>query len=183
MLRRTLTILSPIGLLLSAVAWVAQARSPIVFYHTNVPASLRAHLSARICMFSKEWWVESPPVDARSVPGFAGMMITHGDPIGPTKTVTRSIGYAAIRDGRFDVRFGTETLITDRTNNDYVEFGRWFSSVYRVPLWSIALGCALAGGLLTVLPAFRRRKRNKVGLCAKCGSDLRPSSSGEGSLW
>ncbi len=45
----------------------------------------------------------------------------------------------------------------------------------RLPLWMPSFLCATVFGLTCGLPLARRRKRKKLGLCLKCGYDLRAS--------
>ncbi len=105
----------------------------------------------------------------------------HGSPHGKTQKVTRMIGCAFLAEGLLIARIGTETLITDDQDQNsfyfYLEFDRSYMDgrMYSIPIGSIALVCALASGLLTILPILRRRKRKKLGLCIKCGYDLRGS--------
>ena len=44
-----------------------------------------------------------------------------------------------------------------------------------VPLWNVCAFFSLTLYLLHFLPRSRRRKRKKLGLCVKCGYDLRAS--------
>ncbi len=113
----------------------------------------------------------------RSLPGETSTGLMYGHLDACSKTVTHSIGYAALHKGELQFGIGTETLVTDETNSDYLEFSRSYqhSNLYWIPLWSIALVCALASGLLTVLPVLRRRKHARRGLCLCCGYDLRGS--------
>ena len=45
----------------------------------------------------------------------------------------------------------------------------------RVPMWAITALFAASSCVLALLPLHRRRKRKKLGLCLKCGYDLRAS--------
>ena len=105
-------------------------------------------------------------------------MLMYGELDACTKTVTRLIGYAVLYKGEFQFGIGTETVITDDVNTDYLEFSCSYqnSNLYWIPLWSIAVVCALASGLLTALPVLHRRKRAKRGHCLHCGYDLRGST-------
>ncbi len=59
----------------------------------------------------------------------------------------------------------------------FIDFDTWWwpqGSFFFLPFWIPGLVC-LAFLLFTVLPFHRRRKRKKLGLCLKCGYDLRAS--------
>ncbi|MCH8828105.1 MAG: hypothetical protein IID45_00855 [Planctomycetes bacterium] len=67
----------------------------------------------------------------------------------------------------------TEGLVVE----GFIDFDTWWwlkDSFFFLPFWIPALVC-LAFLLFTVLPIHRRRKRKKLGLCIKCGYDLRAS--------
>ncbi len=55
MLRKTLTILSLIGLLLSVAAWGAQIPKPIVLYTSELPHSDFVDLSYHVDPYPSEW--------------------------------------------------------------------------------------------------------------------------------
>ena len=48
-------------------------------------------------------------------------------------------------------------------------------SALKLPLWIPAVAFAIAPISFILLPLHRRRKRKKLGLCIKCGYDLRAS--------
>ncbi len=172
MARKLMIILFLLGLCASVIAWVAQARSPVSLYSSAIPEDLPPVLTG----VAEEMWPVGPHGVMYAGLRFGTLSVGRGDLGVNPRTVTRSIGYAVLCDSRLEVGFGTETLITDDKISDYFEFRRSFWNVYRVPLWSIALVCALASSLLTVLPVLRRRKRAKRGRCLHCGYDLRGST-------
>ena len=135
MIRKTLTILSLIGLLLSIACLVASMFDVVL---TDRPCKLflsNAHLGiigyyddftlGGTIVFSGPWW-------SSFAPSFGNSAITVG---GST-------------------------------------FRMWSLSI---PLW---MPIALFGFLFwrSFVPLYRRRKRKKLGLCLKCGYDLRGSS-------
>ncbi len=179
MIRKTLTILSLIGLLLSVGLWGAQVRKPILIYSSSLPDNLpnRPRVLSKASESNKNLHSQV----MHSFVGGSGFHSVQGSPRGKTHKVTRMIGCAFLADGLLIARIGTETLITDDQDQDsfyfYLEFDRSYmvGRMYSIPIWSIALVCALASGLLTIPPVLRRRKRKKLGLCLKCGYDLRAS--------
>ncbi len=172
MARRVMIILFLLGLCTSVVAWVAQARSPVFLYRSAIPDDLPPVLTG----VAEEMWPVGPFGNMSSDLRTEIVSVRTSDPGVNPRTVTHSIGYVALREGGLEVGFGTETITTDDERSDYGEFGRSFVNVYRVPLWSIVLVCALVSGLLTVLPVLRRRKRARRGQCLHCGYDLRGST-------
>ena len=128
MLRRTLTILSLIGLLLSVGAWGAS----YVFISHHAKSHLISVFEGRICY--DHYSFESPSSEWHY--------------------------------GGFD-SFRTRWWIT------YYQFSGGVWGV-QIPLW---LPAALFGvwPVWLLLPYHRRRKRKKLGLCLKCGYDLRAS--------
>ncbi len=188
MFRKLLTIFFLLGLLTSVVAWVAQARKPLLIYSSSLPENLLSWpawpaMSSQMSESSLRIGhseVMPPPM------GTFSFSTGYGSEFVETQKVTRTIGCAFLADGALIARIGNETIITDCQNSDYSEYD---SSVYfnyerrypanrtcRIPIWSIAVVCAVASGLLTVPPVLRRRKRARRGLCLHCGYDLRGST-------
>ena len=147
MLRKTLTILSLIGLLLSVGLWGASyfhiecARSGYVF-------TIAAGALSVIAMDDSE---RQATPDFCRCHGFGGFQ-TYWIP---------EIGVAS--GGK----------VTIHRFYYFAPFGGWLW-VLEVPLWMPTL---LGAVMLSVsgLPLYRRRKRKKLGLCLKCGYDLRAS--------
>ncbi len=147
MLRKTLTILSLIGLLLSVGLWGASyfhiecARSGFVF-------TIAAGALSVIAMDDSE---RKATPDFCRCHGFGGFQTDWipeiGVPSGGKATIHRFYYFAP--------------------------FGGWLW-VLDVPLWMPTILWAV---ILSVsgLPLYRRRKRKKLGLCVKCGYDLRAS--------
>lgn len=177
MIRKTLTILSLLGLLLSAGAWTVQARKPVLLFSTSLPENLPQNRPAVLSELSESNWGMIHSEAMLSPLGECGFTAIYGTPRGKTQKVTRMIAGASLTGGALIARLGTETLITDDQNKNYLEFGRSYpaNQMCRIPIWSVALTCAIACGLLTITPFLRRRRRKKLGLCLKCGYDLRAS--------
>ena len=153
MLRKTITILSLIGLLLSVGLWGVSYWYVIVSY---APARCSIFLTNGHLAFTYQ--TRSPTFDAKQVAqGLENYFESEG-------LDTVSLGGAVIG------WMGTETMTTtwwrftfEHTNGD-TEVG--------LPLWVPCL-------VFSVLPAYavalfhRRRKRRWLGLCVKCGYSLR----------
>ena len=180
MARKALVILFLLGLCASLVAWVAQTRSPVSIYGSSLPENLLQNWpgwpaflsqSSELRILIGDSAVMRPPMGAFS---FDTM---YGSPLGETEKVTRTIGCAFLAEGALIARIGNETIITDCYIGDYFEYERRYppNRTYRIPIWSIAVVCALASGLLTVPPVLRRRKRARRGQCLQCSYDLRGS--------
>ncbi len=128
MLRRTLTILSLIGLLLSLGLWVMSCLYAVVF-------------------------VAEDSVFCGVV--FGVVLLGDGDHVTPR-------GW---HHGRFDVSLIRWWQFSD---DDHT------LRVISLPLWIPSLLFAVYP-LYMMTPFHRRRKRKKLGLCVKCGYDLRAS--------
>ncbi len=128
MIRRTLTILSLLGLLLSVGLW------GITYLHIGYERGLN-YLSAGE---GELIWIHSTRVEQ---PGAGWWFIGFMD---------------------FDTRWIPRILVRE-----------WGWNVH-LPLW---IPCAMFGSTLTFisLPFHRCRKHKKLGLCVKCGYDLRGS--------
>ncbi len=188
MARKLMIILLLLGFCTSVVAWVAQVRKPVLIYSSSLPENL---------LNWPGWPVLSSMMSERSLRiGHSEVMrppmgtfsfgTGYGSEFVKTQKVTRTIGCAFLAEGALIARIGNETIITDCQNRYYFEYD---DSVYfnyerlypanrtcRIPIWSIAVGCAVASGLLTVPPVLRRRKRARRGQCLHCGYDLRGST-------
>lgn len=177
MFRKLLTIFLLLGLLTSVGAWVAQARKPIAIYGSSLPENLLQNGPAVLSELSETNWQIVHSEAMRSPMGACGFNSVVGFPRGKPQKVTRLIGCALLAQGMLTVRIGTRTLLIDDQNSAYLGFGCSYPANRgcRIPIWSIALVCAVASGLLTVLPVVRRRVRTKRGLCLECGYDLRAS--------
>jgi len=150
MLRKTLTILSLIGLLLSVGLWGASFSSRYGFFvgHES-PERLLILTVAR--------------------GDFSVLRLNHeGNPVPPAGRRWQSGLH------------NSETSLWTVGNNRRRGVWRFGPGVwtFRFPIYVIAGPLAGASGL-AFLPAFRRsrrrRKRKKLGLCVKCGYDLRAS--------
>ena len=171
MFRKTLTILSLLGLLLSAGLWAASYFNITVVSGTSGPA----YLLTQGCIDVS--WSNAPqqnplPSDYETLSVgtvvMTGARITMPATIPPRITGAQTVTYKTGWDC-----FGFNDLTT-----------RWRPRLDRsalptmarlvIPLWIPVVILAL---ILTLccLPDHRRRKRKKLGLCLECGYDLRGS--------
>ena len=159
MLRKTLTILSLTGLLLSVGLWAVS-----YFLH-----------AMRFTPVSNIYWLDKGCIGRSIVRGFkAG-----GNIALTTTTNVLAEGSPAAIDSAV---IGRQSPIN---HWEYAGFNglqtRWTPSVglkpfrFILPLWMIAVPCSAMTWWLHFLPRRRRRKRKKFGLCVKCGYDLRAS--------
>ncbi len=161
MLRKTLTILSLVGLLLSVGLW---AGSYFLY-------------AMRFTSPSDIYWLDQ---------GCIGRSIgtTFGVNISGTAVVRTSEGVWL----RIPVSADFYTLLGQSKSAhhfDYTGFKgletRWRPSLsfkpfrFILPLWMVTGSFAAMACYLYFLPLQRRRKRKKLGLCLKCGYDLRGS--------
>ena len=129
MLRKTLTILSLIGLLLSVVAWRVSYFGPVFCTH---------HYA---------------------------LQLTNGL-VGGFRSANR---YSANRRWKIHRSKGSETYWLP-----FIKSGR--TRGVGIPLWMLCLMfAALPAYNSTLSQSYRRRKHKKLGLCLKCGYDLRAS--------
>ena len=158
MLRKTLTILSLIGLLVSVGLWGVSYYG-VLYSQDKYPAStsvllVAGYLKVGQHRFASEseydfYWGENEPPPS----GF-----TYGEIIRPLSGMISELAW-------------------------FTWFPNWYSSTLPgstitgvvLPLW---IASAFFGGIFAfsyLLPLHRRRKRKKLGLCVKCGFDLRAS--------
>ncbi len=154
MFRKTITILSLIGLLLSVVAWgvsylniyyyLAQGEGAIALARGSITWGKGASL---IILYSPNHYKNEEDADS------------HG----------------ALTGGPIDYE-----LISGWHYGEFRDFATAFKPVFEVPrnvcvpMWVPTL-LFLPGASACILPLVRRRKRRKLGLCLKCGYDLRAS--------
>ncbi len=153
MLRKTLTILSLIGLLLSVGAWGVSYWG---YFYGVFLDDYEVLVWAGDCRFRHKppplsGWMPQVMADAESTVYFQAiqsptLVEEHVKKIG-------SFGSWTITGGRV-FRCGTS---------------------HSVPLWIPSVAFFVLGISCVVPPAYRRRKRKKLGLCVKCGYDLRAS--------
>ena len=171
MFRKTLTILSLLGLLLSAVLWAASYFNITVVPGTSGPRYSLTQGSIDVS------WSNVPPQN----------------PL-PSDYETLSVGTVVMVGARFTVpatippRITGAQTVTYKTGWDCFGFNdlttRWRPRLDRralptmarlvIPLWILVTIFALILSLC-FLPVHRRRKRSKLGLCLECGYDLRGS--------
>ena len=77
-----------------------------------------------------------------------------------------------LRDGYLEVGVGMN-ILTFPTESGDADL-RTYDHIYSIPLWFPTLLFSAISFWLCV-PLHRRRKRKKLGLCVKCGYDLRAS--------
>ncbi len=171
MFRKTLTILSLLGLLLSVGLWGASYFSIVVVPGTSGPA----YWLMQGCIDVS--WSEAPPEnplpsDYETLPVgtvvMTGARITMPATIPPRITGAQTVTYKTGWDC-----FGFDELATRwRPRFDRSTLPTMARLV--VPFW-IPVAVLASSLTLCCLPAYRRRKRRKLGLCLKCGYDLRGS--------
>ncbi len=147
MFRKTLTILSLIGLLLSGGAW---------------------------CM---SYWGIS-----YATPRFQGIQLCAGTFNCYDQRFLSATGYIFHPPWRFSRKREPATLATFSSMTPWrlwgIEYYWHLGASYptmQIPLWMPTFLFASPCFALLYLPARRRRKRKKLGLCVKCGYDLRGS--------
>ena len=145
MIRNLLTLLSLMGLLLSVGAWGLSFSNNLVHIGCFQPRSGLLH-------------------HVVLVPGKA-ILIRDG-------------GVGTVRSTGPSWRFGDNQFflhVTGQSIKSTSEYTRLFRSI-TVPMWLPTIIFAIPVGWLVVwTPLRRRRKRKKLGLCSKCGYDLRAS--------
>ena len=148
MLRKTLTILSLIGLLLSVGLWGAS------YFHIECARSgyIFTIVAGTLSMIAMDDGERKATPDFCQCHGFGGFQTDWIPKIG----VPSGGGKATI------YRFYY-----------FAPFGGWLW-VLEVPLWMPTILCAVMSSV-SGFPLYRRRKRRKLGLCVKCGYDLRAS--------
>ncbi len=183
MLRKTLTILSLIGLLLSVGLWGVSYRRTLTFTVWD----------------SDDAWVLGELRDGHAIAFLQSLVLDHlpdaeehhqdeeieGPPAylelnRPTKEVMRNVR-VIMKDfvgqiglhifERFPKGFHYRSTGRSKDGGAFVAFG--------FPIWVVCLGLLtlfVATGHEPIRAAHRRRKRKKLGLCVKCGYDLRGSS-------
>ena len=149
MLRKTLTIFSLVGLVVSVGLWFGSYFFSVVIFLKS-PGCWE--LGKGCVGFGRDYYISSP----------IGMY----GPIGPRP--------ASIYGGGF--RYTFPRLWKSRAFDSWeTEWSPRFSSsplAIVIPLWipSVLFGAATSSSCRTI---YRRRKRRKLGLCLKCGYDLR----------
>ncbi len=151
MIRKTLTIFSLIGLLLSVGAWRASYWHVAFFGHHGGVHLVYGCIAVNRVPARR--WTEARLSQA----GFRGYVFK-----------TRALG---ISETSFA---GTIWLPTYRPAG--LLFGQWPTPPWLfIPLW-IPIAMFVSVFSLCHYPAHRRRKRKKLGLCVSCGYDLRGSN-------
>ena len=165
MFRKTLTILSLSGLLLSVGLWGASMIYALEF----VPEarSLRIDLTCGIVQVwqPNESFLSVPPDTPASavVPGRVYVTMQVGKIV-----YCASPGFSVGKPGL------PQPFLYEFWPGVEYRSGRPRIRILRIPLWPLVVICGVV-----VVPHFhflhRRRKRKKLGLCLKCGYDLRAS--------
>ena len=158
MIRKTLTILSLIGLLISVGLWGVSYYG-VLYRRGKVPANTSILLVAGYMEVGwQEFVSESEYYSFWSGHERPFGDFTHGEMIRPLSGLVSELAW-------------------------FTWFPNWHSStlaggtstIVVLPLW---IPSALFGGIFTfsyLVPLHRRNKRKKLGLCLKCGYDLRGS--------
>lgn len=173
MFRKTITILSLLGLLLSLGLWVASYFNITVVPGTSGPG----YWLTQGCIDVS--WSNAPPqnplpsdYETLSVGAVVmiGARITMPPTIPPRITGAQTVTYKTGWD--FLGYNGLATRWRPRFDRSTLPTMAWLA----VPLW---IPVAILALILTLccLPERRRRKRKKLGLCLQCGYDLRASEA------
>jgi len=171
MLRKTLTILSLIGLLLSVGLWGVSYLNFVAVTKPRGPSWRLGH-----GCFAVRWG-----------------LLPSQDPL-PPDYETWTVGTIRLTGGRLLMSTANPQEVmgaaraTFKTGLTFFGFKnlktQWLPQLHRgppsvvghlqIPFWILALAFA-SMLMLCYLPSRRRRKRKKLGLCLKCGYDLRAS--------
>ena len=149
MLRKTLTILSLIGLLLSVVLWGVS--------YWNVQ------------------WTNCARTRYVSVSEGAFWMGTAPKPVRDARSGIRMDGFRGLRTTLLPHYSITVRVVVTRPDGTSQIMNSFFKSHYAFPLWMPTALFVFPLWLFFLSPVSRRRKRKKLGLCVKCGYDLRAS--------
>ncbi len=162
MIRKTLTILSLIGLLLSVGLWGAS-----IIYALEFVSEARSYGIRLTCGIVRVW---QPSESFLRVP-----------PDTPASAIVPGRIYVTMQTGKVDhcaapgVSVAKNGLPQPFLYEFWpgVEFRRRIR-ILRIPLW---MPCLVFAALpaYSLPPIHRRRKRKRLGLCLKCGYDLRAS--------
>ncbi len=153
MLRRALTILSLIGLLFSVGLWGA------TYYRIQYWGRHHGAIALGtgcVTIYAYGPMDRTPQVNEWQSEGFDGFSTVWIPRISASSTVTR---------------FGASS-VTQHLFYYASPVGGW---IVVIPLWLPTMAFIGVGGVPLVRTSHRRRKRKKLGLCVKCGYDLRGS--------
>ena len=152
MIRKTLTIFSLIGLLLSVGLWVAT-------YFFSIVVATNG---------SECWELGNGCVGFGRYSYIGGYGIGYG-PIGPRSASIYGGGWS------YTIPRLWKSRAFDGWETDWVPKLGFNPLSLVLPLWIPLLGFAVLSSYL-LRPIYRRRKRKKLGLCLRCGYDLRGST-------
>ena len=171
MIRKTLTVFSLIGLLLSVGLWGASY-------------FLRAVRVVRITQTTPRWniyWLHRGCIRRCAATGFSANFS-----LGSAFIAKTSEGAMIVMPGSSAT---SSVLLGKSRSANHFEYKRfkglktqWTPSLgfkpfrFVLPLWMVTGSFAAMAGYLYLLPCRTRRKRKKLGLCLNCGYDLRGSS-------
>ena len=168
MIRKTLTILSFIGLLLSAGLWGVS-----YWEFTFAPDSLNRRFSLARGAFHYSH-ITGPisyeearrSINPSDPPGqqSGGSARSNGQLLYEYHMFKPGMGFVGFQS--FDTWWLPSSV--QSTNGSFTIYHG------RAPIWPLTVGCATLG-LWIGRPLHRHRKRKKLGLCLKCGYDLRGS--------
>ena len=168
MLRKTLTILSLIGLLLSVGLWGVSRIYALEFVPKDRSFGIDLTFGIVRVWQPSESFLSVPPDTpaSRIVPGRVYVTMQAG------KVVHCAAPGVSVRKHGLPQRF--QPLLYEFWPG--VEFRRRIR-ILRIPLW---MPCLVFAALpaYSLPPIYRRRKRKKLGLCVKCGYDPAVAASG-----
>jgi len=148
MIRKTLTILSLIGLLLSVGAWGV---SYLGHFYGVILDDYEVLVWAGDCRIR------------RNPPPPAWMRRSMAEATKPPTLLEKHITETASED------------VTVMLNRLFPRATTPRATTHSVPLWIPSVVFLVLAMSCVAPPAYRRRKRKKLGLCLKCGYDLRAS--------
>lgn len=178
---RILSLLSLIGLLVTATYWFMQRSGPIpicsgprylgVTWYMERPPGSPSEAS---------WYMDLPPAFKERPSGFWAVEIPKSQlpPLLPTTSLL-----VGVADGYLDICTAYYYTVPDRaTSPANVLVDASHAEVIRIPLWIIAACFTLLPGYTLGFDRFwlrrRRRLRSATGLCETCGYNLTGNESG-----
>ncbi len=151
MFRKTLTILSLIGLLLSVGLWGVSQIGFQYSWHDYDPDDRAGSFTSMLDLESGTLiWSKGSVTWSSFPPDEEGLHSTWAIGEKPFKSAS--------------VKFGWWPTLTWRPRAKAIELPLWIPTALFAPVFVTVYG-----------PQYRRRKRKKLGLCVKCGYDLRAS--------
>ena len=171
MLRKTLTILSLIGLLLSVGLWGVSGFYTMSYIPKSLSCVLQMSRGTVSLTLPDEPFVGPDYQDLNRIKPKPGLLIRlHG--ISQDYRTYAVAGVSKIRN-EFGFRRVSLPYLGRAHAKELIGVPCWLAGM---PLWAPALLFALSLYFCHPLYYYRRHKRKKLGLCVQCGYDLRGST-------